>query len=170
MIKAYNIFFQIEKLFDVACTLTDVIACVPLESSELDTAPSDCLNQLLNLISQLRGGGSRFLPLLVAKVSENLPLMVAPTPAPLPHIHGKQESDATSPAESSNSAPLLRPSPISPSPMSALTPSFTDPTPSSASRPGSSRALSLSPWSSKVEMLAPVPRSVPRVNFDTNYG
>ena len=104
----------IEKLFDIACTLTDVIACVPIEPSTssltssstsrvnlgshtattssttptssstaaLET-PSEHLNRLVNLISQLRGGASRYLPLLQAKVSENLPSMTAPlNPAP----------------------------------------------------------------------------------------
>ncbi|KAI1615866.1 hypothetical protein EDD37DRAFT_571110 [Exophiala viscosa] len=70
----------IEKLFDIACTLTDVIACVPLtpnaESSE--EAPIEYLNAFLSLISRLRGGSSRYLPLLLAKVSETLPNMARP--------------------------------------------------------------------------------------------
>lgn len=98
----------IEKLFDIACTLTDVIACVPLDNGHSSSveSPSDCLNQLLNLISRLRGGASRYQPLLVAKVSENLPSLTAyhdlpstqrlqfpsvahnrnGTPSPLPHL------------------------------------------------------------------------------------
>ena len=70
---------QIEKLFDVACTLTDVIACVPLEPTvNSHEQPTEYLNQFLNLISQLRGGASRYLPLLLAKISDNLPSMAAP--------------------------------------------------------------------------------------------
>ena len=138
----------------MACTLTDVIACVPLEGSEVDLVPADCLNQLLNLIAQLRGGGSRFLPLLLAKVSENLPLM-APTPTPLPRIHVKQEGSATSPTESSHSAPLMRPSPVSPASLGVLTPSFTDPMPGGPISQRSSEGLSMSPWTPKPEMLAP---------------
>lgn len=70
----------IEKLFDVACTLTDVIACVPLTppADSVEEAPIECLNAFLNLISQLRGGSSRYLPLLLAKVSEALPNMAPP--------------------------------------------------------------------------------------------
>jgi hypothetical protein len=70
----------IEKLFDVACTLTDVIACVPLESATTlnHQTPTDYLDQFLKLISQLRGGASRYLPLLLAKISENLPSMAPP--------------------------------------------------------------------------------------------
>jgi hypothetical protein len=67
----------IEKLFDVACTLADVISCVPLErnSTQSHETPSDYLNYFISLISHLHGGSSRYLPLLMAKVSENLPIM-----------------------------------------------------------------------------------------------
>ncbi|OAL37968.1 hypothetical protein AYO20_02801 [Fonsecaea nubica] len=67
----------IEKLFDIACTLTDVISCVPLMPLEISTpcddTPLECLNKLVTLISQLRGGASRYFPLLLVKVSETLP-------------------------------------------------------------------------------------------------
>lgn len=63
----------IEKLFDIACTLTDVIACVPLDRAVFGTLPADYLNQFLFLISRLRGGASRFVPLLLAKITENIP-------------------------------------------------------------------------------------------------
>lgn len=64
----------------MACTLTDVIACVPLDlrSSDSNASPLALLNQFLDLISQLRGGASRYLPLLLAKVSETLPSMAPP--------------------------------------------------------------------------------------------
>ena len=66
-------------MFDVACTLTDVIAYVPLDPTlNSQEQPTEYLNQFLNLISRLRGGASRYLPLLLAKVSENLPSMAAP--------------------------------------------------------------------------------------------
>ncbi len=69
----------IEKIFDVACTLTDVIACVPVVASVTDNEASfGVLNDLLNLISRLRGGASRYLPLLLTKVSETLPSMAQP--------------------------------------------------------------------------------------------
>ncbi|KAJ9604700.1 hypothetical protein H2200_010814 [Cladophialophora chaetospira] len=74
----------IEKLFDIACTVTDVIACVPLEASKPDNDTSyGILNDLLNLISRLRGGASRYLPLLLTKVSETLPSTAQPAAAPL---------------------------------------------------------------------------------------
>ena len=56
-----------------------MIACVPLEpSTNSHEQPTEYLNQFLKLISQLRGGASRYLPLLLAKVSENLPSVTGP--------------------------------------------------------------------------------------------
>ncbi|KAL2424451.1 hypothetical protein ABEF95_010534 [Exophiala dermatitidis] len=71
----------IEKLFDVACTLTDVISCVPvpLEPEATDGTPLNLLSHFLTLISRLRGGASRYLPLLLAKVSETLPSLTPPS-------------------------------------------------------------------------------------------
>ena len=52
---------------------------MPLEPDpKSQEQPTEYLNQFLNLISRLRGGASRYLPLLLAKVSENLPSMAAP--------------------------------------------------------------------------------------------
>ena len=52
---------------------------MPLEpASSSHEQPTEYLNQFLNLISRLRGGASRYLPFLLAKVSENLPSMAAP--------------------------------------------------------------------------------------------
>lgn len=50
-------------------------------------APSEYLNQLLNLISRLRGGSSKYQLLLVAKVSENLPLITPNIPTMTPNSH-----------------------------------------------------------------------------------
>lgn len=69
---------QIEKLFDVACTLTDVMSCVPFEQYTFEYGPRDYLNQLISLISTLRGGQQRYLPLLISKINETMPAM--PTP------------------------------------------------------------------------------------------
>lgn len=68
----------VEKLFDVACTLTDVMACVPFEQHTFEYGPRDYLNQFLAVISTLRGGQQRYLPLLLSKINETLPAM--PTP------------------------------------------------------------------------------------------
>ncbi|KIW13392.1 hypothetical protein PV08_08580 [Exophiala spinifera] len=72
----------IEKLFDVACTLTDVISCVPLgPSADGSRSSTELLDRYLKLISQLRGGSSRYLPLLLAKVSETIPTITPPAEA-----------------------------------------------------------------------------------------
>ncbi|KAK3111103.1 hypothetical protein LTR53_013985 [Teratosphaeriaceae sp. CCFEE 6253] len=68
----------IEKLFDVACTLADVMSCVPWEQFGFAPGPRDYLNQLLALISSLRGGQQRYTPLLVAKISESMPALAIP--------------------------------------------------------------------------------------------
>jgi len=62
----------IEKLFDVACTLADVMSCVPLEQHTFAYGPRDFLNQLMSLISTLRGGQTKYLPLLHQKVQDTL--------------------------------------------------------------------------------------------------
>jgi len=64
---------QIEKLFDVACTLTDVMSCVPLDHAPFEFGPQDYLHQLTTLISTLRGGQQRYTPLLLAKISLSMP-------------------------------------------------------------------------------------------------
>ncbi|KAF2719390.1 hypothetical protein K431DRAFT_305265 [Polychaeton citri CBS 116435] len=68
----------IEKLFDVACTLTDVMSCVPLEQHTYEFGPRDYLNQLMSLISTLRGGTQRYLPLLISKINETMPQFTTP--------------------------------------------------------------------------------------------
>ncbi|KZF25090.1 hypothetical protein L228DRAFT_265572 [Xylona heveae TC161] len=74
----------IEKLFDVACTLTDVMSCVPISSDGLQLGPRDYLNEVLALVSTLRGGESRYLPLLLAKINDTFPVLSAPIPEPVP--------------------------------------------------------------------------------------
>ncbi|RMD40275.1 hypothetical protein DV735_g4852, partial [Chaetothyriales sp. CBS 134920] len=76
----------IEKLFDIACTLIDVIVCVPLDSSALGIAPQAVLNSYLSLITQLHGGTSRYLPLLLAKISDNIASVTSPFPHATPAI------------------------------------------------------------------------------------
>ncbi|KAK7514664.1 uncharacterized protein IWZ02DRAFT_181478 [Phyllosticta citriasiana] len=65
----------IEKLFDVACTLTDVMACVPLEQHSYEVGPRDYLRRFVNIMSTLRGGQTRYLGLLLQKINEVLPSM-----------------------------------------------------------------------------------------------
>lgn len=62
----------------MACTLTDVMACVPMGSTSLELGPRDYLNHFLTLISTLRGGQVRYLPLLLAKVNDVMATMSGP--------------------------------------------------------------------------------------------
>lgn len=102
----------IEKLFDVACTVTDVIACVPLDTNVSDVGPSEYLNQFLILISNLRGGDSRYLPLLLAKVSENLPAMTTPI-SKMPTAIKEENPDELADSPSlTRSTSLVRSSPL----------------------------------------------------------
>lgn len=102
----------IEKLFDVACTVTDVIACVPLDSNVFDVGPSEYLNQFLSLISNLRGGGSRYLPLLLAKVSENLPAMTTPISKTPIAIKEEDQDELADIASLTRSTSLVRSPPL----------------------------------------------------------
>lgn len=79
---------QIEKLFDVACSLTDVLSLLPSPSDPFVLGPRDYLTQFLTLLSTLRNGDSRFLPLLLQKVHDVLPRLASPmlqnVPEPTP--------------------------------------------------------------------------------------
>ncbi|KAL8698853.1 MAG: hypothetical protein Q9201_006342 [Fulgogasparrea decipioides] len=91
----------IEKLFDVACTLIDVMSCVPLESQNFGVGPQDYLNHLIHLISTLRGGESRYLPLLVTKIRDTLPPhMAASITQPMVPIKVEHNSPEATPFSS----------------------------------------------------------------------
>ena len=59
------------------------MSCVPLESHKFEPGPQEYLNSLLTLISTLRGGESRFLPLVAAKIRDTLPAIASRLPQPL---------------------------------------------------------------------------------------
>lgn len=70
---------QIEKIFEVACTLIDVMACLSaagLRSSGFKLGPQDYLKHFFTLIHDLPGGRARFLPLLLTKIGQTLPSMM----------------------------------------------------------------------------------------------
>jgi hypothetical protein len=75
---------QVEKLFDVACSLTDVLSLLPTPSDPFVLGPRDYLTQFLSLLSTLRNGDTRFLPLLLAKIHDVLPRLVSPMLQTLP--------------------------------------------------------------------------------------
>lgn len=56
------------------------MSCVPLESRKFEPGPQEHLNALLTLISTLRGGESRFLPLVMAKIRDTLPAISSHLP------------------------------------------------------------------------------------------
>ncbi|KAI9055314.1 hypothetical protein LZ554_000274 [Drepanopeziza brunnea f. sp. 'monogermtubi'] len=68
----------IEKLFDVACSLTDVLSLLPPNPDPFQLGPRDYLHDFMTLLSVLRHGDHRFLPLLLAKVNDVLPRLVNP--------------------------------------------------------------------------------------------
>jgi hypothetical protein len=74
----------IEKLFDIACCLTDVVACTSFSPDAFALGPRDYVSRFLTLIQTLRGGQSRYLPLLLAKLQEVLPNLPLPRSLNLP--------------------------------------------------------------------------------------
>ena len=66
---------QVEKLFDVAYILVDVMSCTIPDSVQI-LPPQELLQRLLVLISQLRGGNTKYVPLIMAKVQENFGWMI----------------------------------------------------------------------------------------------
>lgn len=64
---------QIEKLFDIACCLIDAVAFIQFPTDTFALNPRDYVSQFLTLFSALRGGQTRYLQLLVEKVSEVFP-------------------------------------------------------------------------------------------------
>lgn len=63
------------------------MACVPMEQQAFDISAQEYLNSFIELLSSLRDGQSRFLPLLLSKVKETFPQM-----QPNPPISGSQQS------------------------------------------------------------------------------
>lgn len=62
------------------------MSCVPLESRKFEPGPQEHLNQLLTLISTLRGGESRYLPLVMAKIRDTLPAIGTAIPQGLNYM------------------------------------------------------------------------------------
>ena len=109
---------QVKKLFDVACTLIDVISCVPIEQDRFGFGPSDYLNQLLVLVKNLRGGEDRYFPLLLARAAEALPRV------PINALHtspgmwvGENESNAEGEVTMTQEIPTKAPTRVLPDPV-----------------------------------------------------
>lgn len=74
---------QVKKLFDIACTLVDVMAIIPMDqSSGFEVSPREHLDQFLTMMKKLRGGQERYLPMLLSKMQETG--MMTGTPRALP--------------------------------------------------------------------------------------
>lgn len=54
------------------------MSVIPFEQNTFEYGPRDYLHQLMTLISTLRGGQQRYLPLLVAKINDTMPQMATP--------------------------------------------------------------------------------------------
>lgn len=94
-----------EKLFDVAYVLIDVIVYTPPSAAEppmSDLGPKDYLTYILSLVAKLRGGEDRFLPLLLEKLSQILPDFLNPLTWSLPLVsfleNPASPSEKTSPS------------------------------------------------------------------------
>ncbi|KAF1966937.1 hypothetical protein BU23DRAFT_307139 [Bimuria novae-zelandiae CBS 107.79] len=86
----------IEKLFDIACCLTDVVACIPFSPDTFALGPRDYVSRFLTLFSALRGGQTRYLPLLLVKVSDVLPSLPLPRSLNLPRNISTSTMSSTS--------------------------------------------------------------------------
>jgi hypothetical protein len=63
-----------------------VVACTSFSPDAFALGPRDYVSRFLTLISALRGGQSRYLPLLLAKLSEVLPNLPLPRSLNLPQL------------------------------------------------------------------------------------
>ena len=70
------------------------MACVPLSPSSYDMGPRDYLNRFVSLISSLRSGQARYLPLLQNKIAEVLPSYQLPL-QPRMDIYGNPSQSST---------------------------------------------------------------------------
>lgn len=83
-----------EKVFDIACTLTDIISCMPsteVKSNGFEIGPQDNLKHFFTLISQLPGGQGKYLPMLLTKVDQTAPTLITPITRHL-HLPADQEN------------------------------------------------------------------------------
>jgi len=106
----------IEKLFDIACCLIDVVACIPFSPDTFALGPRDYVARFLTLFSALRGGQTRYLPLLLTKVSDVLPNLPLPRSLNIPqNMHLGLSTGPLGIITSDMGNGLLGPSAVSPS-------------------------------------------------------
>ncbi|KAM7218279.1 hypothetical protein V8F06_006342 [Rhypophila decipiens] len=68
----------VEKLLGVTSSVTEVLASQPASRSPFDIGPREHLHQILNVLTVIRTGDLRFLPLLLRKVTDVLPKLANP--------------------------------------------------------------------------------------------
>lgn len=109
----------VEKLFDISCTLVDVISYVPIEQDSFEYGPREYLQQMMRLISNLRGGQQRYMPLLISKINDTMPNVPNYS---LPSLPGSSSvSDVYDGSQHANSEPDSSDStPFGSPPMSAI--------------------------------------------------
>ena len=70
-------------MFDVACTLIDVMAYVQPEQYTFEIGPWEYLKDFTTIMSRVRGGRDRYLPMLLQKANESLPTTMSSLNCPL---------------------------------------------------------------------------------------
>lgn len=68
----------VEKLLSITCSLTEVLAMQPASRDPYAMGPQQHLHQILNVLTVIRSGDLRFLPLLLSKVNHVLPKLTNP--------------------------------------------------------------------------------------------
>ncbi len=71
-----NKLVQLEKIFDIGCSLADVLqlypASPPVPAMSMEVGPRDYLMEMLKILSTVLGGSAKYLPMLASKVDECL--------------------------------------------------------------------------------------------------
>src|SRR3569833_1257902 len=69
---------QIEKLLNITANLTDVLPFQPASRDSYQVGPRESLTQILHFLADVRNGDHSFMPLLLSKGHEVLPLRIIP--------------------------------------------------------------------------------------------
>ena len=68
----------IEKLIEMAYSMTELLSLQPASRDPFTAGPREYLSQILSIVAMARTADYRFLPLLLSKVTENLPRLANP--------------------------------------------------------------------------------------------
>lgn len=67
-----------EHLFNVTCAMADYLSMLPAPRTPFRAGPRDQLRKILNIVTAIRNGDHRFLPLLLTTVALHLPKLASP--------------------------------------------------------------------------------------------